>query len=514
MSGSEPVLVVGAGVGGLVTAIDLAARGVPVTVVEKAPLVGGKMREVALAGRAIDCGPTVFTMRWVFDELFSAADAHLDDYLRLTPLAILARHSWDQTGHFDLYADQRRSADAVGRLAGAAEAKRFLAFCAEAKAIYQTLQRPFLAATRPNPIGLARRIGLSRPAALLGIRPFESLWGALGSHFHDPRLRQLFGRYATYNGSSPFLAPATLMLIAHVEQEGVWAVEGGMQRLAEALERLARERGVTFRLGASVSDILVEGGRASAVLLSNGERLAAAEIVLNADAAALAGTTFGAAVAGTVPPIPLASRSLSAVTWALQAQCDGVGLARHTVFFSRDYRAEFDELMQRRRLPSEPTVYICAQDRLGDEATQAEGDQRLFLLINAPSVGDATRYSDKEIAACESRVMNQLSRCGLSLRRQQSQMTVTQPADFHQMFPATGGALYGRASHGWRASFQRPGARTRIAGLYLAGGSTHPGAGVPMAALSGRLAAQQLIADRDSTSRSRRAAISGGISTG
>jgi len=169
MSGSEPVLVVGAGVGGLVTAIDLAARGVPVTVVEKAPLVGGKMREVTLAGRAIDCGPTVFTMRWVFDELFSAADAHLDDYLRLTPLAILARHSWDQTGHFDLYADQRRSADAVGRLAGAAEAKRFLAFCAEAKVIYQTLQRPFLAATRPNPIGLARRCG-ARSAAIFTTR--------------------------------------------------------------------------------------------------------------------------------------------------------------------------------------------------------------------------------------------------------------------------------------------------------------------------------------------------------
>ena len=504
----QPAVIIGAGIGGLACAIDLAMQGLPVTVVERAATSGGKMRETVLDGAAIDSGPTVFTMRWVFDALFDAAGTSLDAHLTLRPLEILARHAWSEEERFDLFADPRRAAEAVGAFAGAAEARSFLAFCAEARTIYQTLKEPFLAAQRPNPVSLSARIGLHRPGALLGIRPFDTLWSALSRHFQDPRLRQLFGRYATYSGSSPFVSPATLMLIAHVEQDGVWTIAGGMQRLAEALENLARAHGVVFRFGQEAAKIAVEKGRAAAVVLTSGERLQADAVVVNADTAALAQGLLGDGVARSVAPLVAADRSLSAVTWAMTAEACGFDLLHHNVFFSQDYRREFDQLFSQSRLPDAPTVYVCAQDR-GDGITART--ERLFLLMNAPANGDQQSFSPEEIATCQTRVFGLLEQCGLQIQPQS--MVVTTPADFHRLFPATGGALYGRASHGWRASFQRPGSATSIPGLYLAGGSTHPGAGVPMAALSGRLAAQRLISDRASTQVFRRAAISGGIST-
>lgn len=503
----DEVVIIGAGVGGLACAIDLARQGLTVTVVERAARAGGKLRETLLDGVRIDSGPTVFTMRWVFDALFEAAGETLENHLSLKPLDILARHAWSQAERFDLFADAARAAAAVGEFSGAAEARRFVAFCAEAKSIYRTLKDTFLAAPRPNPISLSARIG--HPGALLGIRPFETMWRALARHFHDPRLRQLFGRYATYNGSSPFLSPATLMLIAHVEQDGVWTIEGGMQRLAEALVRIARARGVTFRFDQEVSSILVEKGRAAGVLLASGERLSAADVVVNADAAALAGGVLGAAAQSGVAPLAAADRSLSAMTWAMTATSQGFPLLHHNVFFSRDYAREFDRIFRQSRLPDAPTVYICAPDRGGDAAPDRE---RLFLLINAPANGDRHHFSAQEIASCQARICSLLEHCGLTIKPQSAQFTT--PTDFHRLFPGTGGALYGRASHGWRASFRRPGSATKIPGLYLAGGSTHPGAGIPMAALSGRLAAQRLLSDHASMRPFRRAAICGGISTG
>jgi 1-hydroxycarotenoid 3,4-desaturase len=481
-------VVVGAGVAGLTAAIDLARRGVQVTLLERAAAPGGKMREVALGAARIDAGPTVLTLRHVFDELFDDAGATLEAYVQLAPADVLARHAWSAGERLDLYADPARSQHAIGALAGAAEAQRFARFCDEAAAIYRTLERPFLRAQRPTTFGLTRAVGLRHLDALWRIRPFTTLWRALGRHFRDPRLRQLFGRYATYCGSSPFAAPATLMLVAHVEQCGVWLVQGGMHALARALERLALARGVTVRYGADVQAITTDGARADGVRLAGGERVAADAVVFNGDAAALAHGRLGADAARAVDAAPRSARSLSAVTWCLAARTRGFALERHNVFFSADYAREFRELADG-RLPTEPTVYVCAQDR--PAAAPAERE-RLLCLVNAPAAGDGP--PDAGLDACERAAFARLAACGLAVERDEAALERTTPQDFERLFPATGGALYGRASHGWRASFERPAARTRLPGLVLAGGSAHPGPGVPMAALSGRLAAAALCA--------------------
>ena len=508
---ADRVVVIGAGIGGLVAALELANRGLEVTVLERASGPGGKMRESVVAGQPIDGGPTVLTMRWVFEDLCEAVGARLADHLDLQPAGVLARHAWPDGSTLDLHADLDQSADAVGRFAGASEARRFLRFHAEARHIHDVLREPFLCGQRPNPLSLTWRIGLHRFPDLLSIRPFETMWQALSRHFADPRLRQLYGRYATYCGSSPFAAPATLMLVAHVEQSGVWLVGGGMHRIARSLAGLASERGARLRYGVEVRDIRVEHGRVAGVTLADGEQIAAGNVICNADPAALSAGRFGDAAAAALGARRAPQRSLSALTWAVHAETAGFPLHRHNVFFSSDYAAEFDQIFTQRRLPTEPTVYVCAQDR--DGAAAVSGPERLLCLVNAPATGDAGAFDAEEFERCETRTFQHLETLGLRITRRPETSLRTVPADFERLFPATGGALYGQASHGWRASFSRPAGLTRLPGLVLAGGSTHPGPGVPMAALSGRLAAAAVGANRASISRSSRAVMPGGTST-
>uniref|UniRef100_UPI001F36BAED phytoene desaturase family protein n=1 Tax=Falsiroseomonas oryziterrae TaxID=2911368 RepID=UPI001F36BAED len=363
------------------------------------------------------------------------------------------------------------------------------AFRERARRIHDALEGPYLRAPRPGALALAAQAGLR---GLLGASPFTTLWDALGEHFPDPRLRQVFARVATYVGSSPLQAPATLMLIAHVEMQGLWAVDGGMARLPEALEALARLRGAAFRYGAEVREIIVSGGRAVGVRLADGEALEAAAVVLNVEAGALAAGRFGRAAAGAADRLAPERRSFSAVTWALRARIEG-DVARQTVVHADDPTAEYAEIGYRARLPTTPTVTLWAQDR-GDAAVP-EGPERLLVMVNAPARADLRPLPDDAVASCGETAFARLAGAGLGIRRDGAEV-VTTPAGFDRLFPGAGGALYGPAMHGWQAAFSRPGARTKLPGLYLAGGSAHPGAGVAMAALSGRHAAARVIEDR------------------
>jgi 1-hydroxycarotenoid 3,4-desaturase len=516
----ERIVVVGAGVGGLAASIDLAVRGAEVLVLERARAPGGKLRELDVAGRRLDAGPTVLTMRWVFESLFADAGAGLADHLVTRPAEVLARHAWNSDGHLDLFADMARSTDAIGAFAGPDEGRRYEAFCARAAALYRTLEMPFLRAARPSPIGLAASVGWRGIAGPGRIDPFTTLASRLAGQFRDPRLRQLFGRYATYCGSSPFSAPATLMLVAHVEQQGVWLVDEGMGGLGRALAGLATQRGATLRFDAEVREIVIAGGRATGVKVATpdggSEFIAADAVVFNGDVAALGSGLLGTPAKAAVRPPPVAQRSLSALTWNVVAPTRGFPLVRHNVFFGADSRAEFDALFRRAAMPDDPTVYVCAQDRDDTGRLAATGEERLLCLVNAPARGDRSPLDAKEIHRCRERMTEVLTRCGLAIDAEPTRVVTTTPGDFARLYPGSGGALYGRASHGWLASFRRPGARSRIPRLYLAGGTVHPGPGLPMAALSGRQAAASVLSDRSrdraSTARYPAPATPGGTS--
>lgn len=493
------VIIVGAGIGGLAAAVSLSARGFDVCVVERAAKPGGKLRELGPPDRPIDAGPTVFTMRWVFDELFDEIGESFESHLKLAPAETLARHAWSQGERLDLFADPKRSADAIGDFAGAEAARGYLKFCERTRAIFEALDQSFIRKSEPSLPNLVRHSGLRGLGSLAKISPFTTMWRELGRYFRDPRLRQLFGRYATYCGASPFEAPATLMLVAHVEQTGVWFVEKGMHHIAEVMATRAQAHGAKILYDTHVAQILQNGGRATGIRLAHGEELSADAVIFNGDVEALSGGLLGEAVSRHMPPPASPDRSQSAITWAMVAGTSGFPLVRHNVFFSPRYEAEFEDVFRRKRLPTAPTVYVCAQDRSEDSAPPPPNQERLLCLVNAPAIGHERAFSPSEIEACETSAFSTLERCGLTVQRTPETTTLTTPREFEALFPASGGALYGRAPHGWQASFARPGCRTNLPGLFLAGGSVHPGPGVPMAALSGRMAAESLVKDLAST---------------
>jgi 1-hydroxycarotenoid 3,4-desaturase len=513
----DHVVVIGAGIGGLSAALSLAAKGLQVTVLEAADGPGGKMRPAQVGPALLDTGPTVFTMRWVFEELFEQAGFDFNRAVALQPLSILARHAWrNHAPTLDLHADLNTSADAIARFSSPQEAQRFRAFCKQAREVYHQLEGPHIRSARPSFAQMVADLGPRGLATLAKLGPFATLVGRLDKVFTDPRLQQLFARYATYCGASPWLAPATLMLVAHVEMEGVWSVQGGMGALAQAVATAAQQRGAHLRYGQRCERIELHNHRVAAVHLPGGERLACDAVVFNGDASALAHGLLGAQVQGAHDPVPPRRRSLSALTWAVHGEVEGFPLARHNVFFDDGYAREFDDVFRHRRLPRQGTVYLCAQDR-GDAATAPRGSERLLALVNAPADGDmrpsAAGLTEEELQSCEQRSLALLAHCGLRFKHpKQVQVLRRSPLDFHRLYPGSGGALYGPATHGWMALFKRAGASTAIPGLYLAGGSVHPGPGVPMAAMSGRLAAATLMAHRDSTSRLRRVHIGGGMS--
>ncbi|OYY05095.1 MAG: CrtD protein [Acidocella sp. 35-58-6] len=493
------IIVIGAGIGGLVAAMQLAHAGLDVTVCESAASAGGKLREITVDGAAIDAGPTVFTLRPIFDAIFAAIGEQLDHHINLEPLDCLARHVWEDGARLDLFADTERNAAAISAFAGLAAAQAYRKFARRSAEIFATLDASFMQRPQPGLLGLLQHAAPAHGLGLLRLAPFTSLWDELGRYFSNPKLRQLFARYATYCGCSPYDAPATLMLVAHAEQRGVWRIKGGMYRLAEAVVRLAEARGAVFRFNAPVAEVTSHHGRASGVKLHSGELLVADAVIANADLAALSAGYFGDVAKSAASGLTKgAKRSLSAVTWAMKGKASGLDLAHHNVFFANDYSAEF-AAVKAGTLPDDPTIYICAPT-----------ETAFFCLINAPASGDQSRPSGLEEEQCLNVMLAKLQRCGLRL--EPSAMIRTGPQMFNHLFPASGGALYGRALTGWRDSFRRPGSTTKLPGLYLAGGAIHPGPGLPMAAMSGSLAATQILQDLALRNRSSRVVMPGGMS--
>lgn len=503
---SGPVVVIGAGMGGLAAAIRLAAAGLPVTLIEAAPEPGGKMRTTPSSAGPVDSGPTVLTLRAVFDDLFAAGGSVLADHLTLIPQDVIARHVWSDGAQLDLHPNADRNEKAIRAFAGERAAAQFRAFNTEAQALRTAFDAPVMQAARPELGGLAR-------AALTSPRLWRVLSRRLGphlrTHFTDPRLRQLFGRYATYVGGLPARVPAVLGLIWNVEQAGVWAVEGGMARLAGALWALARALGVEVLSSTRVEAILAPDGQVKGVRLPGNLVLGCRAVVFNGDPAALGSGLLGLDVIDALPARAVRPRSLSARVWAFAGRPRGVDLALHTVFFADDETAEFGALAQRRP-PVDPTIYVCAQDRAA--GAPRGGVERFEMILNAPALPHAPDSSE-DPETCRQMTFARLARMGLSFDGLPSTETLTRPQDFARMFPGSDGALYGLSPSGMLASFRRPGARTAIRGLYLAGGGVHPGAGVPMATLSGRHAAAAILNDLGLMSRSGRAAMRGGMST-
>jgi phytoene desaturase len=370
----------------------------------------------------------------------------------------------------------------------------FLRFLGYAAGIYQATLEPFMLKP-PASLGDMLTPAMARNTPALD--PLRTVDQAVRSFFHSPYLRQLFNRYATYNGSSPYRAPATFNVIPYVEfAQGGWYVRGGIYAIVKALQQAAQRLGVEMRTSTPVAAIESERGCVRAVRLASGEVLRASAVVVNADPQVAYRSLLGhTRMAERLERLELSSSGF-VLLLGVDRRYDR--LAHHTIFFSGDYPAEFAALFDHGVPPADPTIYVNVTSPI-DPQHAPPGHSNLFVLVNAPAQrGAGSRVNwEREATPYGDLVIRKLERMGLvNLGQHIRYRRTLTPLDLEQRYHAPGGAIYGLASNSPWSAFRRPPLRSpAYRGLYFAGGGTHPGGGIPLVLLSGRSAARLVLGD-------------------
>lgn len=473
------VAVIGAGVGGLACAALLARAGKSVALFEKNERVGGKLGWLEEGGYSWDTGPSLLTMPHVFERLWAQLGRRLADDLAVIPLPVTCRYRWADGAVIDedaAFWKQR-------------EVARFLEY---ARGLYEISAEAFL----ENPLEQWHRqltwVNLPKLRHLPKIASFKTLDQTVRRYFgHDPHLVQLFDRFATYNGSSPYRTPSAFNIIAYVEAHfGGWYVRGGLYEIARALERICREEGVEIRLGEEVKELGGShppyriAGQTFDAVVCNQDVLSAAPRFLQRNGRRAPGQR---------------AMSMSGFVMYLGVAREFPHLSHHNICFSDDYPAEFRQLFDVGQPADEPTIYLAIHSK-ADPSRAPAGCENWFVLVNAPALvpGGAVDwpaisqgYGDRIIDRLENRFGCQGLRAAIRVRRHFT------PSDFQTRYLAQAGSLYGYASHGVRAAFQRPAMAPRqAAGFYFVGGSTHPGGGLPLVVLGAQMVARKILKER------------------
>jgi len=479
------VVVVGAGVGGLAAAARLAARGHTVTVCEQAPSVGGKLGRATFAGAVFDTGPSLLTMPHVLAETFAATGAPLGDVLDLQPVEPIAAYRYADGTRFEASADRDTMVTNLDAVLAPGSGADWHALLVRAERMWRAVRGPVLERPIDGSHDVAR-LAL-RVRDLAAVAPHATLRGLGRRYLRDPRLRMFLDRYATYTGSDPRRAPAALAVVPFAEQAfGAWYVSGGLHRIAAALAERAAERGATLHLSAPVAAVELAGGRVAGVRLAGGRRVPADIVVANVDAAHLYGDLVRAPAAEPARRrLRRSTPSLSGFVVLLALQGRTPGMAHHTVLFPADYDAEFDALFGSDPRPvADPTLYVAAPR---DPTVTPEGGEAWFVLANAARSDQVDWDAPGRTDAYAERLVELLAARGLDVRDRIIARRVISPADLARRTRAPGGAIYGASSSGARAAFLRPANRSPVPGLFLVGGSSHPGGGLPLVLLSARI---------------------------
>jgi phytoene desaturase len=491
------VVVIGAGMGGMAAAARLSAQGHDVTVVEQSGRAGGKVETYRRDGFAFDTGPSLLTLPAVYRDLFLKTPvrrkgASLEENVDLQGLDPAFGYRWaDGVSTVLPGSNSNRVAAALGEALGGSAEDDWKRFSKRSADVWAATRVPFLESPLSGPRDLLPH--LRKWADLRTVAPWKTLRGLAHQYFDDPRLVTLLDRYATYTGSDPRKAPAALAVIPFVEQTfGAWHVGGGIGQLADALYQRCLDRDIAFRFDADVARVNTVAGRASGVTLKSGEQIKADVVVSDADARHLYSSLLNEK-AGRSPlrRLAKATPSLAGFVMLLAIRGRTPGLQHHNVLFPADYDAEFDAIFGRAPRPvDDPTIYVCAPD---DPLMRPDDDhESWFVLVNAPrhDPDGGVNWSNPELAdRYRECVLDVLAARGHDIRPRLLWSETRTPADLERTTRSPGGSIYGTSSTGVRAAFLRAANQSPVPGLFLVGGSSHPGGGLPLVGMSAAIVA-------------------------
>lgn len=490
MAKEKRTAIIGAGLGGLSAAIHLANAGYSVDVFEKNAFPGGKAGCLNDSGFRFDTGPSLLTMPFVLEEIFSSSKENIKDYLHIEPLDVICRYFYSDKTIIKAYRDREKFAEELNIRTGesADSIFRYLDYC---KSIYELTADLFIFSNFQSITNFINKKALKAILNLKKIDPFRSMDSSIRSYFNDSRVVQLFNRYATYNGSNPYTAPATLNIIPHVEYNlGGFVVKEGMYAVPKALEKIAAKKGVRFFYNSNVENIETEGLNVYSIS-TGGKKHHYPIIISNADV----NYTYKTLLNSRELINDEESYSSSAIIFYWGVKGIHTQLDIHNILFSKDYRKEFDDIFSLGKIPDDPTVYIYISAKF-NERDALKGYENWFVMINTPPLKHNNESLQIKIDLLRWRIIEKIKTyTGVNLNNKIVYEKYAGPAEIEKMTNSTGGSIYGISSNSRSSAFLRHKNNSKIKGLYFAGGTVHPGGGIPLVLLSGKLAAESVIKD-------------------
>lgn len=481
------IAIIGSGIGGLASAIRLANKGHQVVVYEKNNTPGGKMAEIKANGYRFDTGPSLFTLPHLLEELFKESGKKLSDYLPYSLLENNCKYFFADGMEFNFFHDKEK-------LKAEVESKTMEKYAqiekrlVESEELY-TISAPVFLFNDFHKLSNFTTPPFKKIVFKLHKLNFaKTMHGANRKSFRDKRLVQLFDRYATYNGSNPYKAPATLNMIAHLENNiGAFFPKKGMYAIVQSLYELAIKKGVEFRFNSLVSEIIIENKKATGIRVDNKVYLYDL-IVSDTDAKYLANNMLNHPLKKR---LNRATPSSSALIFYWGIKKEFADLDVHNILFSNQYKEEFEYIFDKKTIGEDPTVYIFISSKVV-ESDAPQGCENWFVMINVPA--DCGQNWDKLVADARRNIVTKINKTLKTDIEQYIEFeTIGSPLTIEKNTLSYGGALYGTASNSMFSAFLRhPNLLSSIKNLYFVGGSVHPGGGIPLCVASSEIVCKEI----------------------
>ena len=480
-------IVIGAGIAGIASAIRLAVKGYKVEVFEANNNPGGKLAEINLEGFRFDAGPSLFTMPHYVDELFELAGKKAHDYFEYEQLDEVCRYLYEDGLKLTAYSDVNKFANEVA-LKTKSSAQEIHRFLEKSETIYDVTNKVFLERSLHRIKSYWHWDTLKSMFRFNQIDAFRTQAKANKSFFKDERIVQLFNRYATYNGSNPYQAPATLNVIPHFEYHfGAFLPKRGMYSITTSLVKLAEDLGIKFYFNSKVQEIIYSKNKVKGVKV-DGKEILSDIVISNLDI----WFTYRNLLKNFSAPEKILSqeRSSSALIfyWGVKGNFPALGL--HNILFAKDYKKEFDTIWKEKTIDQDPTIYINITSK-HIKTDSPDNCENWFVMINVPA--NEGQNWDELISKSKQSIIEKIDRVlKASISSNIICEEILDPRSIEFKTGSFQGSLYGNSSNNQFAAFLRhPNFSSKIDGLYFCGGSVHPGGGIPLALLSAKIIGQE-----------------------